>query len=73
MAISKIILNGVTQMDLTQDTVAADKLVQSYTAHGADGLSITGLIIDGNNLEYGIVNATSSAVGVGKVGSMIIK
>ena len=29
--------------------------------------------IDGNNLEYGIIDATSSRVGVGKVGSMIIK
>lgn len=28
---------------------------------------------DGNNLEYGLINATSSMVGVGKVGSMIIK
>lgn len=73
MAISKIILNGVIQMDLTQDTVAADKLVQSYTAHGADGLLVTGLIINGNNLEYGIVDATSSLVGVGKVDSMIIE
>lgn len=42
MAISKIILNGVTQMDLTGDTVVADKLLQSYTAHGADGEPITG-------------------------------
>lgn len=42
MAISKIILNGVTQMDLTGDTVQADKLLQSYTAHGADGNPITG-------------------------------
>ena len=42
MAISKIILNGVTQMDLTGDTVVADKLLQSYTAHGADGNPITG-------------------------------
>lgn len=29
--------------------------------------------IDGNNLEYGLINATSSMVGVGKVGSMVIK
>lgn len=28
--------------------------------------------IDGNNLEYGLTDATSSMVGVGKVGSMII-
>ncbi len=42
MAISKIILNGVTQMDLTGDTVVADKLLSPYTAHGADGEPITG-------------------------------
>ncbi len=29
--------------------------------------------IDGNNLEYGLTDATSSLVGVGKVGSMIIE
>lgn len=29
--------------------------------------------VDGNNLEYGLTNAISSMVGVGKVGSMIIK
>lgn len=42
MAISKIILNGVTQMDVTQDTVAAANLLSGHTAHGADGESITG-------------------------------
>ena len=29
--------------------------------------------IDGNNLEYGLINATSSLAGVGKVGTMIIE
>ena len=42
MAISKIILNGVAQMDLTADTVAASNLLVSYTAHGADGEPIIG-------------------------------
>ncbi len=44
MAISKIILNGVTQMDLTGDTVAADKMLSSYTAHKNDGTQVTGSI-----------------------------
>ncbi len=48
MAISKIILNGVIQMDLTQDTVAANNLLQSYTAHGADGQAITGTATSGS-------------------------
>ena len=42
MAISKIILNGVTQMDLTSDTVSASNLISPNTAHGADGEAITG-------------------------------
>lgn len=42
MAISKIILNGVTQMDLTSDTVQASNLIAPNTAHGADGMAITG-------------------------------
>lgn len=42
MAFSKIILNGVTQMDLTQDTTDASKTLQSYTGHGADGEAFVG-------------------------------
>lgn len=42
MAISKIILNGVTQMDLTNDTTDASKTLASYTGHGADGEAFTG-------------------------------
>ena len=42
MAISKIILNGVTQIDLTGDTVQADKLLYPYTAHKNDGTQVTG-------------------------------
>lgn len=42
MAISKIILNGITQMDLTSDTVAAANLIAPNTAHGADGEPVVG-------------------------------
>lgn len=40
--ISKIIYGGTTLIDLTADTVAANKLLYGYTAHGADGEEITG-------------------------------
>ncbi len=56
MAISKIILNGVTQMDLTGDTVAADKLLASYTAHGADGESIVGTASGGSSLNFQVAS-----------------
>lgn len=47
MAISKIILNGVTQIDLTSDTVATNNLIAPNTAHGADGLAIVGTATGG--------------------------
>lgn len=47
MAISKIILNGVTQIDLTQDTVEANRLLSPYTAHKADGTAVTGTATSG--------------------------
>lgn len=73
MAYSKIILNAETLMDVTSDTVTSDKLLFGETATKNDGTKVTGQLTDGNNLEYGLTNATSSRVGVGKVGSMIIK
>ena len=43
MAISKIILNGVTQIDLTQDTVSsANHIRNGYVGHLNDGTSATG-------------------------------
>lgn len=40
--VSKVIYGGQTLIDLTNDTITADKLLEGYTAHGADGEVITG-------------------------------
>lgn len=42
MAISKVIYGGETLIDLTADTITADKLKKGYTAHGANGEVING-------------------------------
>lgn len=42
MGINKIVYSGNTLIDLTSDTVTADKLCAGYTAHAADGSLITG-------------------------------
>lgn len=42
MAISKVVYGGRVLMDLTADTVQADKLLKGITAHGADGEPVTG-------------------------------
>ena len=41
-AISKVVYGNQTLIDLTADTVAADKLLTGYTAHGRDGEAIVG-------------------------------
>ena len=69
MAKNKIIYNGNTLLDLTGDTVTADKLLQGYTAHDRSGAVINGTIIDGDNLEYGLTDGTLPRVGIAKVGS----
>ena len=40
--VSKVIYGNQTLIDLTSDTVVANKLLDGYTAHGADGAPITG-------------------------------
>lgn len=51
MAYSKVIVNGTTVMDITQDTVVADKLYQDYTAHDASGEQITGTATGGSVIQ----------------------
>lgn len=42
MGKSKIIFGGEVLIDLTADTVTADKLLEGFTAHGKDGEPIAG-------------------------------
>lgn len=42
MGINKVVANGQTLLDLTGDTVTADKLLAGYTTHGANGDPILG-------------------------------
>lgn len=42
MAINKVIYGSNTLIDLTSDTVTADKLAEGYTAHDKSGAVITG-------------------------------
>ena len=44
MAICKVVLNGTTLIDLTSDTVAANKMLSSTTAHDKTGVLTTGSI-----------------------------
>ena len=63
-AISKVIYNGNTLIDLTQDTVVADKLLSGYKAHGADGNVVTGTCTFDSDTQD--ANAADSEILLGK-------
>lgn len=56
MGVAKVTVNNVVKVDLTSDTVAADKLVSDYTAHGADGEAIIGTYAGGGGAVESDVN-----------------
>lgn len=59
MAYNKVIYGGNTLIDLTSDTITADKLAQGYTAHDRTGTVITGtmdsssILIEDTTDEHG--------------------
>ena len=60
MGNSKIIFNAKVLIDLTGDTVAAAKLLEGTTAHGANGERVTGTILDRNTVgKNGAVGAST--------------
>ena len=44
MAVNKVVYGSRTLVDLTQDTVASDKLVRGYKAHDKAGNAIPGAL-----------------------------
>lgn len=61
MAISKIILNGVTQMDVTGKTVTAGDMLSGVTALKNDGTDITGNIASKTSADLTANNLTVTA------------
>ena len=44
MAVNKVEINGVTKLDLTQDSVCQETLLSGKTAHNKAGNRITGTL-----------------------------
>lgn len=59
MAVNKVIFGNRTLMDLTGDTVTADKLLDGITAHNKSGTVITGTMSP--------INVTVSNASVSKI------
>ena len=61
---SKVVYGGEVLIDLTSDTVKADKLLRGYTAHGADGETVIGTCtFDANTQD---ATATEAEILAGK-------
>ena len=60
MAVNKVIYGGNVLIDLTGDTVTADKILSGYTAHNAAGVGITGSCTFDSNTQD--ANASSSEI-----------
>ena len=78
MAINKVIYGGETLIDLTSDTVSADKMLEGFTAHDKCGALITGTCT--NDVDSGDATAVAAEILNGKtayalgnkvVGSMV--
>lgn len=52
MAVNKVVYGTTVLVDLTGDTVTADKLMQGYTAHDKSGALITGIATGGSGDAY---------------------
>lgn len=61
MAIAKVILNGETQMDVTQKTVTAGSMLSGTTALKNDGTDITGTIASKSSADLTASGATVTA------------
>jgi len=55
--VNKVIVNGITKIDLTGDTVTADTLIKGATAHDKSGAPITGT----NEWDSNTTDATATA------------
>jgi hypothetical protein len=65
MGVSKVVYDGRTLIDLTNDTVEPSKLLKSYTTHGPDGELITGTCEFDANTQDG--TATDAEILSGKI------
>ena len=63
---NQVIVNGETILDLTADTITADKLVKGITAHDASGSQIIGTLVvsaaSDNNVEAYEIDPTNPVV-----------
>lgn len=59
---NKAVINGVTYIDLSSDTVTADKLLSGYTAHDKNGEVITGTATSSSVVVSDTIDAAGGTI-----------
>lgn len=59
---NKAVINGVTYIDLSSDTVTADKLLSGYTAHDKNGEAITGTATSSSVVVSDTIDAAGGTI-----------
>lgn len=60
VAVNKVVVNGEAIIDLSADTVTANKLAKGYTAHDKSGAVITGTMDADDVVKYTEQNLTDA-------------
>lgn len=68
MAVNKVVYGTTVLVDLTTDTVKADKLVSGYTAHDKTGKAITGTL----NVQNCYIGTGVPASSIGNNGDLYL-
>ena len=70
---NKVVINGEVVLDLTGDSVTADKLAKGYTAHDKSGAVITGTMESGGSgVETYHITSTSNVISTTKTGTVSV-
>lgn len=73
MAVNKVVYGGNTLIDLSEDTVTADKLLSGYTAHDKSGVKITGTANSGggdSGIQAQHITSASEAITISGTGTV---
>ena len=63
MSVNKVVFGGETLIDLTADTIKAEKVLSGYTAHDASGEAITGTCTYDSDTSDATVKVSEMIVG----------
>ena len=72
MAVNKVDVNGVTVLDLTQDSVTPATLKKGETAHDASGASIVGTMESSGGTSVVYIGSSAPTSDIGSDGDIYI-